>query len=239
MRGRNPAEKAAAIASRDWLRSLLLNRCVTLTECGKEKWGRVLAEVCVDGVNVSDALLAAGHAVPYTGGAKTPFGSAPSVLSENVEVEERMRMLPPAPPSTRATTPSTPLHSAFELGALVTVEKGKYAGRRGAVRRLTKLKVVVALDDGNNAAAAAAATVTLPPKSLRLSVTQSHPSDDDARAAASSPWPPAACALPRIASESTSEASGTRTVTPVRSPKVNAGVDAVGDDAENSERRAN
>jgi len=56
MRGK---EKAAGKVSRDWMRSQILNRKVTVqTDRDKKgKFGRYIGEVLLDGVNMSDALV--------------------------------------------------------------------------------------------------------------------------------------------------------------------------------------
>ena len=64
------SEGAPAVASRDALRRLLLNKPVTLSDVGTEKYGRVLANVRRRGVDASDFMLEAGLAVRYDGGEK-------------------------------------------------------------------------------------------------------------------------------------------------------------------------
>ena len=193
LRSADSSEKVAARLARDFLARHVLDRCVTLSCCRKEKYGRVLAEVVCRGVNMSDALVAAGHAVPYDGGTKAPFGAGAAAAAATGcggdGGDDAAPALPPAPPCTPTAPDRTPPHDAFAAGALVSVAKGKYAGRRGAVQRVTRQKVVIALEP--HPALGAAAQVTLPPKSLRLALPSSHPSDDAARAAATTPWPPA------------------------------------------------
>jgi endonuclease YncB( thermonuclease family) len=47
------------------------------THQDKEKYGRYLAEIVTDkGVNASEAMLASGLVVRYTGGARPPFAVA-------------------------------------------------------------------------------------------------------------------------------------------------------------------
>ena len=202
LRTNDPEEKVAARLARDFLARLVLDRCVTLSSCRKEKYGRVLAVVVCRGVNMSDALVEAGHAVLYDGGTKAPFGGG----GDDDGAAAAPPPPPPAPPCTPTAPDCTPPHDAFAAGALVSVAKGKYAGRRGAVERVTRKKVVIALDA--HPALGAAAQVTLPPKSLRLALPSSHPSDDAARAAATTPWPPTG--LARAAHGTPDENAGER-----------------------------
>jgi len=66
------AEKRAAKISRDTLSDMSLNRLVTVSAVRNEKWGRVLAELTVDGTHktLSDRMLGCGMAIPYNGGTK-------------------------------------------------------------------------------------------------------------------------------------------------------------------------
>lgn len=68
IRGKTPEEKAAAIAARDYMRYLILDKIVLVYITGTDKYGRLLARVLLNGEDVSDKMLAAGHAKPYLGG---------------------------------------------------------------------------------------------------------------------------------------------------------------------------
>lgn len=70
-------EIAAAVAARDALRRAVDGRLVEIA-CGPfDKYGRVLVTVYVPAatghVDVNAWMVAAGHGVPYAGGAKAPF----------------------------------------------------------------------------------------------------------------------------------------------------------------------
>lgn len=70
MKGKCPAEKAAALAAKERLTSLL-NGPVTLLHVEPDKYaGRVDADVSVNGTSVAAVLIAEGLARPYTGGAR-------------------------------------------------------------------------------------------------------------------------------------------------------------------------
>ena len=66
-------EKATALRSRDILRQLILNKVVCIKEHGLEKWGRLLCEVYIGDINISDYMLKNKLAVKYDGGTKTKF----------------------------------------------------------------------------------------------------------------------------------------------------------------------
>jgi endonuclease YncB( thermonuclease family) len=56
----------AGPVARDFLRALVgPGAPLTVTSHGLDKYGRVLAEVAAGDVDLSQALLAAGHAAPY------------------------------------------------------------------------------------------------------------------------------------------------------------------------------
>ena len=57
-------ERPAGLLARDWLRSQILGKDVTVTtEQDKQgKYGRYVAEIILDGGNLSDALVANQHA---------------------------------------------------------------------------------------------------------------------------------------------------------------------------------
>lgn len=116
------SEGAPAIASRDALRALVLDRPVNLLDIGTEKYGRVLARVLCRGVDASEFLLGQKLAVPYFGGTK---GVPPPRAG--------------APPSSRSAP-------ALAVGDAVTVATGKHAGKRGVVARLTPQKASVRVD---------------------------------------------------------------------------------------------
>lgn len=84
IKGSSEAEKVAAIASRDYLRALILNR-ICVFEChGLDKYGRMLGDLYLkphrrhifdlkERVNVRQRMLETGHAVSYDGGTKKAF----------------------------------------------------------------------------------------------------------------------------------------------------------------------
>ena len=70
IKGKCPAEKAAALAAKARLTELL-NGQVQLLHVEPDKYaGRVDADVLVDGKSVAAVLVAEGLARPYTGGAR-------------------------------------------------------------------------------------------------------------------------------------------------------------------------
>jgi endonuclease YncB( thermonuclease family) len=71
LRTKNEEEKELAKKAKKAMEDLVLNKFVTLEEIEHEtKWGRILAVVKVNGINVSDVMLKSGNARPYEGGHK-------------------------------------------------------------------------------------------------------------------------------------------------------------------------
>lgn len=67
IRTRDTEEKVAGLLARDYLRSLILNKkvCVVTEKDKTGKYGRYLAEIYLDGVNINQQLLARGYAEKY------------------------------------------------------------------------------------------------------------------------------------------------------------------------------
>jgi endonuclease YncB( thermonuclease family) len=85
LRGKSPAEKAAAVVARDALSAQVLGRVVELRNTGCEKYGRLLADVYLGAspaaaesgpqtpLHINLWMLENGYAVPYDGGKKGDF----------------------------------------------------------------------------------------------------------------------------------------------------------------------
>lgn len=73
IKGKSEAEKKSAMKSRDELKKLILNKCVTLYDVKTEKYGRILSEVYLDGLHVNKWMLENKLAEPYDGGTKKKF----------------------------------------------------------------------------------------------------------------------------------------------------------------------
>jgi micrococcal nuclease len=70
MRSKCANEKGCATYAKEIMAAQVLDKIVTLENVSYDKYGRVLADVFVDSVNVTDKLLANNLAVPYDGGTK-------------------------------------------------------------------------------------------------------------------------------------------------------------------------
>ena len=71
LRGKCASEKERAIAAREHLRTLLAAGPVELFHVEPDKYaGRVDATVRISGQDIGAAMVAAGHARPYNGGAR-------------------------------------------------------------------------------------------------------------------------------------------------------------------------
>ncbi|GAB4181970.1 MAG: hypothetical protein OHK0024_21080 [Thalassobaculales bacterium] len=66
--GRCPAEIALARRARALTQALLDRGPVTIERAGRDRWGRTLARVWIDGRDLADLLIAAGLGRPYSGG---------------------------------------------------------------------------------------------------------------------------------------------------------------------------
>ena len=64
LRGKR-ANPVPAKAARDYLRALVVGRDVGIRRITKDRYGRTVAELFVDGSNVQQQLVAAGHADIY------------------------------------------------------------------------------------------------------------------------------------------------------------------------------
>ena len=70
LRTRDKVEKARAYASRDFLRSRVMDKIVDITVNGVDKYGRVLCVISFEGVNINELMIEKGGAVEYEGGSK-------------------------------------------------------------------------------------------------------------------------------------------------------------------------
>jgi endonuclease YncB( thermonuclease family) len=63
-------EKQIAIFARDELHKLIFGKIVHLKDIATEKYGRMLADVYLDDINVNNWMLENRLAIPYDGGTK-------------------------------------------------------------------------------------------------------------------------------------------------------------------------
>jgi endonuclease YncB( thermonuclease family) len=70
IKGKTETEKKLAKQSRDALTNLIYGKIVKLENISMEKYGRLLAIVIYDNVNVNNWMLENKYAVPYDGGTK-------------------------------------------------------------------------------------------------------------------------------------------------------------------------
>ena len=71
IKGKSDAEKVLAIRARDALSSKILNHTITLRNVTTEKYGRLLANIYLDGECINNWMLENGYAIAYDGGKKT------------------------------------------------------------------------------------------------------------------------------------------------------------------------
>lgn len=70
IRGKTQEEKELAIQVRDALAEKIYGKMVELRNVGNEKYGRVLADIYLDGENINQWLVDENFAVAYDGGKK-------------------------------------------------------------------------------------------------------------------------------------------------------------------------
>lgn len=69
-KGVSEEEKKAAIAARDFIANLVLNKFVRLENISSEKYGRILADVYFGDTHINQLLINERYAVKYDGGTK-------------------------------------------------------------------------------------------------------------------------------------------------------------------------
>ena len=65
------SKNVKAIEARDALSTKIMGKQVTLKNVKTEKYGRILADVYLDGLHLNEWMINNGFAVPYDGGAKS------------------------------------------------------------------------------------------------------------------------------------------------------------------------
>ena len=71
IKGKSESEITLAKKSRDALNDLIFGKSVKLTNVSTEKYGRLLADVYIDGIHVNQWMLDNKYAIPYDGGTKS------------------------------------------------------------------------------------------------------------------------------------------------------------------------
>jgi endonuclease YncB( thermonuclease family) len=71
LKTKNVDEKELGIKAKNALSDLILDKVVKLENVSYDKYGRILCNVLLDNVNVSEWLVSNNHAVVYNGGTKT------------------------------------------------------------------------------------------------------------------------------------------------------------------------
>jgi len=70
IRGNTAHEKHLAIVARDALHEKIFDKIVKIKNRGTEKWGRLLADIYVNDLNINKWMIEQGYAVYYDGGSK-------------------------------------------------------------------------------------------------------------------------------------------------------------------------
>ena len=66
-------EKKLAISARDFVSSLILNKIVEVKNIAREKYGRILCDIFVDGKSLCDLVIESGHGRRYYGGKRAKW----------------------------------------------------------------------------------------------------------------------------------------------------------------------
>jgi micrococcal nuclease len=74
IRGESKKECDLAIQSRDALHNLIFGKIIELKNNGKEKYGRLLADIYYNDIHVNKWMLDKGYAIKYEGGKKIRGG---------------------------------------------------------------------------------------------------------------------------------------------------------------------
>lgn len=67
IRTKNTVEKRCSLQAREFAHQFIYDKRVVLTNKGVDKYGRVLADVSVDGVDLATEMIRRKYAVPYNG----------------------------------------------------------------------------------------------------------------------------------------------------------------------------
>ena len=70
---KDPTEKKWAKVARDLLADTVLDKIVTLTCKDYDKYGRILGEIEIDGINVNQMMIDSGYCRVYAGGHKNEW----------------------------------------------------------------------------------------------------------------------------------------------------------------------
>ena len=70
IKSKDSNEKLCAIMARDFLKEIIFNKVAKLEEISYDKYGRILADVYVDDLNISELMISESLAVKYDGGRK-------------------------------------------------------------------------------------------------------------------------------------------------------------------------
>jgi hypothetical protein len=73
LRSKSRSTRFVAHAALEHMRSLVLHRSVTINNRGYDMFGRLIADVHTNNVNVGQTLLAVRLAVPYKGSGRRPY----------------------------------------------------------------------------------------------------------------------------------------------------------------------
>jgi endonuclease YncB( thermonuclease family) len=84
IKSKDAEEKQMAKTARDFLANIILHKYVKVLNIEQEKYGRVLADVYLDDININELLLKERYAVKYGGGTKIKPASWKQYKEHNI-----------------------------------------------------------------------------------------------------------------------------------------------------------
>lgn len=76
IKGGSAETKVFAKRAKAFTKKFLTSGKILLRNCGRDKYFRLLCDVKINGQNLGEELIKAGHAIPYDGGTKKSFSQA-------------------------------------------------------------------------------------------------------------------------------------------------------------------
>ena len=83
IKGGSAETKALAKQAKAFTKNFLKGGKILLRNCGRDKYFRLLCDVKVNGQNLGEELIKAGHAIPYDGGTKQLQDAIPLAAPSN------------------------------------------------------------------------------------------------------------------------------------------------------------
>ena len=73
IKSKNQNEKKVAIEGKQFLESLILDKCIRINCYNYDKYGRILVDIFLNNIHINNLLIKKKYAYPYNGKTKTKF----------------------------------------------------------------------------------------------------------------------------------------------------------------------